>query len=205
MTQDVCARTAPSPGRGCRCNLGCAGDSFCSDTVVQFLACHPPPPPPFFFPRRPYISFPVMHPREPGAFLGVPMRHARGARHARHAVFCVFFVGACATPPTHTSAPGPPPSPSTTHQFSGDTPEGTQCLPRCADATRARGQTCPRHMFFYVFCRGATTPPTPTSAPPPSPPFPPTFLALRALRALCLGLPWTWVITPGATHRLANR
>ena len=46
-----------------------------------------PPPPPHqhpssapapCLPRRRDISFPVIHTREPGAFLGVPMRHGRG-------------------------------------------------------------------------------------------------------------------------------
>ena len=40
---------------------------------------HPSSAPAPYLPRRRDISFPVIHTREPGTFLGVPMRHGRGA------------------------------------------------------------------------------------------------------------------------------
>ena len=40
---------------------------------------HPSSAPAPYLPRRRDISFPVIHMREPGTFLGVPMRHGRGA------------------------------------------------------------------------------------------------------------------------------
>ena len=106
----------------------------------------PPPPPPPCLPRRPHISFPVMRTGEPGAFLGVPMRHGRGGRHARHTLSNFFLlgwvVGRC---PLINAAPAP--SPPTPCQFSGDAHGETRYLSGRADAARAGGQTHPAHII----------------------------------------------------------